>query len=85
MEKSNFFKYLIEVVLGNLGGPKFAQNSSISYGFRDKRHFPFPQKLKRAAKNRKSLNVSEVLEERYLVPLGSKICPESFYLLWFLR
>ena len=33
MEKSNFFRYAREVVLGNLGGPKFARNCSISYGF----------------------------------------------------
>ena len=35
VEKSNFFRYSREVVLDNLGGggPKFARNCSISYGF----------------------------------------------------
>ena len=50
MEKSNFFRYPREVVLGNLGSPKFARNCSISYSFREKQHFPFPPKLKMAAK-----------------------------------
>ena len=62
-ENSKFFRGARGVAVRTLGDPKFAQNCSISYGFRDKRHFPFPQKFKMAAENRRSLNFSEVLEQ----------------------
>ena len=45
LEKSKHFRGPIEVVLSTLGGPKFAWNLSISYGFRDKWHFPFGDKI----------------------------------------
>ena len=64
-------------------GPKFAQNRSISYSFRDKKHFPFLPKFKMAAEIWKSLNFSKVLEEYSLIPCGSKICPKLLYLLIF--
>ena len=56
-------------------GPKFAQNWSISYGFQDKQHFPFPPKFKMVAENQKSLNFLEVLG---VVPctLGVQNLPE---------
>ena len=45
------------------GGSKFARNRSISYGFRDKRHSPFPPKFKMAAEIWKSQYFSDVLDE----------------------
>ena len=45
--------------------------TEISYGFQDKQDFPIPPKFKMAAKNRKSLNFSQVLEEQYLLPSHS--------------
>ena len=63
IRKSIFFRYPGGVIIGTLGVQNFARNHSISYGFRDKQHFPFLPKLKMAAENRKSLNFSEVLVE----------------------
>ena len=47
----NYFSETIKgVVLRYPGGPKFAQNRSICYDFRDKQHFRFLPKFKMAAK-----------------------------------
>ena len=81
-QKSLNFSEVLGVLLGTLVVQNLPEITLLQV-FLDKEHFPFPQKLKMAAENRKSLNFSEMLEELYLIPWGSKICPKSLYLLRF--
>ena len=66
-------------------GQKFAQNRSISYGFRDIDTFSFSAKIQDGRRKWRKLKLQPFAKETLVPPCASKIRSKSFYLLRFLR
>ena len=83
-ENSNFSP-LHRTLLYYPRGQKFAQNCSISYGFRDIHTFSFSAKIQDGRQKWRKLKFFHLAWDTLVLPYGSKIRSKSLYLLRFLR
>ena len=79
------FSLLLRILLYCSMGQKFAQNRSISYGFRDIYNFLFSNKLQDGRQKWRKLKFFFFVQDTIELPYGSKINSKSFYLFQFSR
>ena len=76
---------LHRILLYYPAGQKFAQNRSISYGFRDIHTFPFSAKIQDGRQKWRKFKFFTEALGTLVLPCGSKIRSKSLYLLQFER